>query len=318
MASALVVGDIHVGPEQRVMQVVEAPIAGHTVKVPVIAINGKRDGPRVAITGGVHGAEYVGIEAARRLGTEIDPADVAGSLIVVPIANTVAFHKRSIYTSGLDDNNLNRLFPGNPHGTASEVLASWLFQTIIRPSQYYIDLHGGDMVEALIPFVIYLESEDKQVETRSLAMARATGIPRVIRGVTHGSTYAAATAAGIPAILSEIGGQGVWSDTLVEQHKEGALRVLRHLNVLPGPSLPPTDNQRVYDTFAWMGAEVAGLFHPTVKVGDIVQVGQPMGCITDYFGTEQQRIEASTYGEIVFLVTSLAMNVGDPLLAIGH
>jgi len=97
MASALVVGDIHVGPEQRVMQVVEAPVDGHTVKVPVIAINGKREGPRVAITGGVHGVEYVGIEAARRLGTEIDPADVAGSLIVVPIANTVAFHKGFFY-----------------------------------------------------------------------------------------------------------------------------------------------------------------------------------------------------------------------------
>lgn len=159
----------------------------------------------------------------------------------------------------------------------------------------------------------------------SLAMARVTGIPRVIRGVTHGSTYAAATAAGIPAILSEIGGQGVWSDALVEQHKEGALRVLRHLNVLPGPSLPPTDNQRVYDTFAWRRAEVAGLFHPvaglfhpTVEVGDIVQVGQPIGCITDYFGTERQRLGASAYGEIVFLVTSLAMNAGDPLLAIGH
>lgn len=79
MASALVVGDIHVGPEQRVMQVVEAPVDGHTVKVPVIAINGKREGPRVAITEGVHGAEYVGIKAARRLGTEIDPADVAAA-----------------------------------------------------------------------------------------------------------------------------------------------------------------------------------------------------------------------------------------------
>jgi uncharacterized protein len=312
----LIVGDIRVEHGQRATQVLEASVGDERVAVPVIAINGEQDGPRVSVTAGVHGAEYVGIEAARRLGMELDPAQVRGSVVVAPIVNTTSFHRRAIYTSGLDSNNLNRMFPGNADGAPSEQLARWIFETIIRPSAYYLDLHGGDMIEALVPFAIYLASEDKQVEQTSLEMAKATGIARIIRGLTPGSTYAAASAAGIPSVLAEIGGQGVWTDELVEQHKEGALNVLRHLGVLPGDT-PAHDNQRLYDTFAWMRSATDGLFHPTVQIGDTVSEGQPIGRITDYFGNELQRLTAVAGGEIVFLVTSLAINNDDPLLAIG-
>jgi len=138
MVAVISVAGIAVEPGQRVMREVTAQVAGRTVTVPIIAINGAADGPRVTITGGVHGAEYVGIEAARRLGVGIDPRDVSGSIVVVPIANTTAFHARAIYTSGLDDRNVNRQFPGDAHGAPSEALADWLFAQVIRPSRYYI------------------------------------------------------------------------------------------------------------------------------------------------------------------------------------
>jgi len=256
MAAVMSVAGIDVEPGQRVMREVTAHVAGRAVTVPIIAINGAADGPRVTITGGVHGAEYVGIEAARRLGVGIDPREVSGSIVVVPIANTSAFHARAIYTSGLDDRNLNRQFPGDAHGAPSEALA-----------------------------------------------------------VTSGSTYAAATAAAIPSILAEIGGQGVWSEDEVAAHQEGALRVLRYLHVLPGDQQIDQDRP-IHDTFAWMRAEVDGLFHPTVRVGETVAQGQSIGRITDYFGAERQRLAAVVGGEVGFLVTSLAINAGDPLLAI--
>jgi len=315
MAAVMSVAGIDVEPGQRVMREAAATVAGRTVTVPVIAINGEQDGPRVTVTGGIHGAEYVGIEAVRRLGVGIDPRDVSGSIVVVPIANTTAFHARAIYTSGLDDRNLNRQFPGDARGAPSEALADWLFTHIIRPSHYYIDLHGGDMIEALAPFVIYLGTTDEQVERTSREMALASGIPRVIRAVTSGSTYGTATAAGIPSILSEIGGQGLWSEDEVAAHQEGALRVLRYLRVLPGGQ--PIDRDRpIHDTFAWMRAEASGLFHPTVRVGDTVAQGQVIGRVTDYFGAERQQVAAIVGGEVGFLVTSLAINTGDPLLAI--
>jgi predicted deacylase len=315
MEELLQVGSLRVEPGERGMEVLQAPVGARTVAVPVIAVHGAREGPRVTITAGIHGAEYVGIEAARRLGLGLDPSEVAGSVVVVPVANTTAFYARAIYTSGLDANNLNRSFPGSPHGAPSEVLADWLFRTVITPSQYYIDLHGGDMVEALVPFVLYHPTEDRQVEAAARKMARATGIPRIIAATTPGSTYAAATEAGIPAILAEIGGQGVWSEELVAQHEESARRVLHRLGVLADEP-PRRENARIYRSFVWLRAEAEGLFHPRVRVGQGVEAGRYLGEITDYFGRERQRLEAPQGGEVVFLVTSLAMNRGDPILAL--
>jgi predicted deacylase len=290
-------------------------INGKSVAVPIIAIEGAGDGPRVAITGGIHGAEYVAIEAARRVGMSIDPADVHGSLVVVPISNTTAYHARAIYTSALDGENLNRVFPGDPSGTGSQVLADWLFRTVIAPSQFYIDMHGGDMIEALVPFVLAPRYADPALDEAALAMAKASGIERVIHSDVSGSTCGAAAAAGIPAILAEVGGQGVWNEAEVGAHMESTMRVLRHLGVLPG-DVRPVESQRIYDTFAWMRADVGGLFHPLVGVGDRVEQGQPVGTIVDYFGATLQELNAVESGEVGFLVTSLAMNVGDPVLAI--
>jgi predicted deacylase len=313
--TTLTVAGIEVERESRKTAIAHVSIDGRDVPVPVIAINGAHDGPRVAVTGGIHGAEYVAIEAARRLGMDIDPLEVHGSLVVVPISNTTAFHARAIYTSALDTNNLNRVFPGDPNGDPSQVLADWLFRQIIAPSQFYIDMHGGDMIEALVPFVLAPRYGDAALDEQALAMARATGIPRIIHGDVSGSTCGAAAAAGIPAVLAEIGGQGVWSDDEVQAHQESTQRVLRHLGVLQGQASQTGEGQ-VYDVFAWMRASVSGLFHPAVTVGEQVQEGQRVGAIVDYFGNPLQELHAVTSGEIGFLVTSLAMNEGDPILAI--
>lgn len=315
MGEAVEILGMNVAAGERATRVVEAPVAGSRVPVPVIVINGAQAGPRVTVTGGIHGAEYVGIEATRRLGMEIDPAEVSGTLVIVPVTNTTAFHRRTIYTSGLDGHNLNRQFPGNSEGDPTDQLAHWIFQNLIEPSDFYIDMHGGDMIEALVPFVIYIESDDEGVTARARDMAVATGIPRVIRSTTQGSTYGAAAAAGIPAILAEIGGQGVWSEQEVEEHREGARRVLRHLGVLPGGE-PEARPHAFYETFAWVRAQHDGFFHPAVAVGDRVDEGQYVGRVVDYFGNELERFEAPATGEVGFLVTSLAMNVGDPILAV--
>lgn len=306
---------MQVEPGTRRTRVARVTIGDRELPVPVIAVNGSQDGPRVAMTGGIHGAEYVAIEAARRLGMSIDPAEVHGSLVVAPISNTASFEARAIYTSALDTHNLNRVFPGNPQGDPSEVLADWLFRQIIEPSQFYIDMHGGDMIEVLVPFVLAPRYSDPALDETALAMARACGIPWIIHGDVTGSTCGAAAAAGIPSILTEIGGQGVWTEEEVTAHKESSLRVLRHLGVLRG-EISEVEEGRVYNEFAWMRASASGLFHPYVHVGETVQEGQRVGVIVDYFGNPLEELRAVTSGEIGFLVTSLAMNEGDPILSI--
>ena len=67
-----------------------------------------------------------------------------------------------------------------------------------------------------------------------------------------------------------------------------------------------------------MRAEVEGLYYPTVQVGDHVSSGQAVGQITDVFGELLQPVAAPSDGRVLFVVTSLAINPGDPLLAIAN
>lgn len=54
-----------------------------------IRIQGKRPGPAVLITAGIHGAEYVGIEAARRIARELNEQNVLGSVTTSPYPTRV-------------------------------------------------------------------------------------------------------------------------------------------------------------------------------------------------------------------------------------
>jgi predicted deacylase len=315
MAERVTVAGVTAGPGERVTGIVSVPVGEATAEVPVVVINGSTRGPRLALLGGIHGAEYPGIEAARRVAMSLDPAELAGTVVAVPLCSPIAFHKRTIYTSGLSDQNINRCFPGDPGGTGTERLANWLFETIIRPSDYLMDLHGGDMIESCLPFVIYSHAPDPTVQDTERHMAFATGLPCIVYAAVVGSTFSCAAEIGIPAICQEIGGQGVWNEGVVDMHVRGVHGVLRCLGLLEGETVR-SGEQHHYDTFPWVRSSSKGLFHPSIRVGDFVEKGQKVGSIIDYFGEEIEPVEAPDAGEVIFVVTSLAMNPGDPLFAV--
>ena len=67
----------------------------------------------------------------------------------------------------------------------------------------------------------------------------------------------------------------------------------------------------------WMTSEHTGCWYPAVQAGEQVTKGQPLGELRDYFGETLARVEAPADGVVLFRVTSLAIDAGDPLLAIG-
>jgi len=315
VSDTLVVGELQVRPGERATAVILVSLGEQTVGVPVIAINGRQPGPRVSITGGIHGGEYVGIETARRLGMGLDPESVAGSLVVVPVANPAALRARAVYNSALDTHNINRVFPGNPNGDPSERLAYWLFETVIRPSNFHIDLHGGDLIEALRPFVLYVRTDNHDVEETSRRMAFATGIPDIIRTEVKGAAYAEATHLGIPSIIAEVGENGMWADATVGRFEDAVRGVLQTVEVLPGRR-PIDESVHIYEDLPSVDSPVDGFFYPTVALGDRVTKGQTLGTITDYFGNELHRVESPVDGVVLIVVTTLVTNKGDQLLSL--
>jgi predicted deacylase len=312
----LQVGALKAEAGRKVYGAAEFDVDGAPYRLPMWLINGSDDGPTLVVTAGVHPAEYASIAGALHVGRTLSPGGLRGRVIVVPVMNMPAFTARSIYVCPLDGKNLNRVFPGNAAGTASEQIAAWVFEHVIRRADYYVDLHGGDLIEALVPFSVFYRSGHARVDEQSLALAKAFGIELLVCSETPGSTFSAASRAGIPAILAEAGGQGIWTDADVARHTDGIERVLRHLGMRSGG--PPTAvATTVLEQFAWLRSDHDGFWYPSVAVGETVAKGQDLGVIRDWEGSDLQPAAAPVAGRVLFIVSSLAINRGDPLLAVG-
>jgi uncharacterized protein len=282
---------------------------GFPLELPYLVLRGAGPGPTLLVTAGVHGAEYASIEAAYRL-AEIDPATLRGDVVVFPILCPPAFFARSVYVNPIDGENLNRVFPGDPGGTFAQRLAHVVTTELIDRCDAYVDLHGGDLIEALHPFTIFAADH-----APSRALAEAFGIETLVASRGGGMTYASAAARGVPAILAEASGQGLRTESEVARLVAGVQRVLVHLGMRPGTHEPAATT--TLDAFAWLRSERRGLWYPAVAAGERVRAGQHVGRVTDLLGHPLQQVVAPIDGIVLFVVSSLAILVDDPLLGLG-
>jgi len=313
----LKVGSLSAAPGEKRYGINEFSVQGQPYRLPMWLVNGSTPGPTLAVTAGVHAAEYASIAAALDLGQRLDPKTLRGRAIVVPVMNMPAFGARSIYVCPLDGKNPNRVFPGNAQGTASEQIADWMFKNVISQAGFYCDLHGGDLIEALVPFTIFFGSGNDKVDSAALEMAKVFGIHYLVRSTTPpGSTIFAAATAGIPAILTEAGGQGIWTKEDVDAHVDGLDRLLRHLGMTAGPP-PAAKPFTLLEQFLWLRSQHEGFWYPAVPVNAAVKKGQDLGSVKDWEGRVLQTASSPADGRVLFIVTSLAINNNDPLLAVG-
>lgn len=308
-------GNLEAGKGEKVKGYLELELAEE--KLPTFLLYGEEEGPTVLVLGGIHGCEYTSIDAALTLGTRMDPKEVKGRLAIIPIANPAAFYARSIYVHPEDQKNLNRMFPGKADGTVSERVAYCLNKTAIGAADYLIDLHGGDMIEALVPFTIYQVTDDSNLTEKSKQLASLFGIDYVIgsTGQVGGSTYSSAAEQGKVAIIAEAGQQGILDRGKSDLLQEGVKNALRSIGMMDGEVLAGQTKQ--LQTFEWSFADYSGLWYPAIEIGQEVNEGDFIGKITDEFGDTLKEYFAGTDGVVLFLVTSLAINKNDPLLAIG-
>lgn len=288
---------------------------------PYVAINGAHPGPAALVIAGIHGSEYVSIDAAVRLGATLDPAALHGQVLCLPLLNPAAFWERTPYVSPIDNLNPNRTFPGKPHGTFTERVAHHLTERAIRHTDALIDLHGGDIPEALVAFTIYEETGDAALDGKSRAMAEAFGMPAMLaqpRGNSpiSGTTYATAARLGIPAIIAEDGGAGVYDQAAANRMFLGVENALRALGVLPGGARTLEKPHR-YGRFVWVRSVNAGFFKTAVQVGDHVAAGATLGTINDFFGRTVETVTAYAAGRLLFLVISAAVKASGLICGIG-
>ncbi len=279
------------------------------IEIPFAIVEGAGPGPCLVVTAGVHGSEYCSIEAALRL-MALDPGALRGTLVVLPILNVGGFRARSIYVMPEDGQNLNRMFPGRADGTASQRLADWMMTRVFPEADAYLDLHGGDLDEALTPFTIFPADS-----APSRAMAEAFGLPVGVAAVRGGNSIGGAAIAGVPAVLAEVGGNGIWTEDGVTLLVDGVTRVMRHLGMVDGPAPAPARFDVV--SFQVPKAAASGFWYPTRSLCERVAPGDALGEIRDVFGAVLATVAAEAPGLVLYQLSSLWVNEGEALLGLG-
>src|SRR5580704_12406806 len=144
--------------------------------IPILVFKGSKPGPVLALTAGIYGYEYPPILALQRLQVK----KLAGTLIVVHVANMPSFLVRTVYFSPLDGKNLNRVFPGRADGTESERIAHAITTQVIDKCDYLLDLHCGDGNESLRPYVYQTVTGDPAFDARIEELVSNFGFDHIV------------------------------------------------------------------------------------------------------------------------------------------
>jgi predicted deacylase len=323
--AGFVVGTITAAPGTRASGFLEVPKGMDAgTRIPVTVIHGSKPGPVLALVAGTHGYEYSPILALQRFPAKVDPRELAGTVIVVHIANMPSFLARTIYYSPVDGKNLNRVYPGKLDGTVSERIAAILTREVIERADYVVDLHCGDGNEALRPYSYWEAVGTPEVNEKSKQMVLAFGLDHIVIETERPtdparSVYTSNTAIlrGKPAISTETGLLGRVDTDGADLAEAGAFNLLRHLHMLPG------EPQRVehpiwIDRSEVLRSPATGIFHARVQPDQSVARGTLLGVLTDFFGNTLQEIRAPLSGIVLYIVGTPPVSQGEPLGMIGH
>ena len=324
---ALTIGSVTARAGEKASGYIDIPAGvDSATRVPISILRGRQPRPTLALVAGTHGSEVAPIIALQRVRQTLDAAnDLRGTLILVHVANMPSFVHRTIYRNPWDQKNLNRVYPGKPNGTVTERIAHAITTQIIDKADYLVDMHAGDGNESLRPYTYWSDLRvDKRVDSLAKLMALAWGNDHIIVDTGRpkdpaASVYTTNTAnlRGKPAITTEVGYLGVPDEEMIERNYRSVLRLMRHLEMLPGPK-EYVEHPVWIDRNEVLTSPESGTWHALVQRGQTVQKGTPLGRVTDYFGNEIAVVRSPMTGVVLYIVGTPAITKGEPLGMVGH
>lgn len=324
-AADLTVGTTTAHAGQRATGFIEVPAGvDAAMSIPVIVINGVRPGPKLALVAGSHGTEYASIIALEKLGLEVNPAELSGALIIVPLINRASFAQKVPHINPTDGKNMNRLFPGKPDGTQTERALWAIGHEVVERCDYLIDLHGGDLDENLRRYSYLPITGKENLDATSRGMVMAFGLDHVIIQRQQGPAVPGATSIsrfaedlGKPTVIAEAGHAGTTNAEDVDALVRGSENVMRHLKMLPG-EFKPVEHPVWIGQITTLHSDQEGIFYPLVVPEAYVQQGMKVGYTTDYFGNKVADVVTPISGIVVYICSVPSMTKGGIAAYIGE
>lgn len=279
---------------------------GAPVTIPYFIMRGTRKKPVLLLNAALHGEELNGIEVIMRLTEKIDPDHLHGTIVGVPVVNTLAFRARS-RIDPIDGKDLNRVFPGKKDGTVTERVAYHFFHHLVKKATFGIDLHTGMKGHLLIPHPRVRVRKDF---SPSIEYARALGTEIIFyHEGAQGMLTIEAGKMGVPVVCFEIGEAGRLDEYFIDAGIRSITNFMKYFGMLEGkPEIP--DKQILLKDYKELVSRAGGLFYPKVSAGDVVKKNHLIGVIKSPITGEKHPIRAPQDCLIIGIRSQPVVRVG--------
>jgi predicted deacylase len=309
-------GEIVPPGTRKLVDLPVSKLSNHTpVTLPVHVLHGPRQGPAMFVSAAIHGDELNGVEIIRRVLRVLQPENISGTLLCVPVVNAYGFIGRSRYLP--DRRDLNRAFPGSPTGSLAARLASIFINEVVKRCEFGVDLHTAAVHRVNLPQI----RADFQRRPRCRELSEAFGVQIVLESPERaGSLRRAAREADVDVLVYE-GGEGLRFDEFaIKAGVDGILNVMLKSGMLelPAGGAPAaTERAPVFaDASKWVRAPDGGIFRTLKKIGQAVGEGEPIGWVANPYDDTQSQIRSPCRGIIIGSTTLPIVNMGDALFHI--
>ena len=265
---------------------------GSPLGLPVCVVNGAADGDTLYVQAASDGDELNGVGVVRSLVPRLDPADLAGTVLLVGIVNLHAYQVAE-HRNPIDDTKLNRAFPGDEHGSSSERIAAAAFDAATG-ADLVLDLHQGS-TSRMIHETRVRCGPRHHLHGECLDLAKTFDCGHVLdQKGPDGQLARAAPDEGVPTIDPELGGAVGVDQESVAIGVEGVFNVLTSYGFLNG-NVDPGGQVRATG-FEQYGAPAGGLVDFEIELGKRVEQGDCLFEVTDPFGTVKAETTADVKG----------------------
>lgn len=265
-------------------------LMGFDLAIPVHVFHGASAGPTLLLTNLIHGKEYPPLRVFYELRRQLDLGELAGTVVMVPVANPVAFFQNSRITveMDIDFGNLNRVFPGRRANalfgggasqpsdrTLTEMIASVLSEEIFPVANYCLDFHchhDGNIVLKML----HSGTDSTREESYRLSRAFGLGLIHEEPKVFSGTGKATLAKLGVPAAAVEVGGAemgGALERLFTDIQVRGVLNVMKELEMLPGAQVLP-DEQAFFQNAPKVRPTKAGYLITEYEPEDLLSGGR--------------------------------------------
>jgi predicted deacylase len=284
------------------------------VTLPVRVVRGRQSGPVIFVSAALHGDEIIGVEIIRRLLVSPRLKQLRGTLLAVPIVNTLAFLHQSRYLP--DRRDLNRSFPGSERGSLAARLANLFIKEIVGRVDFGIDLHTGAIHRPNLPQI-----RADLTNPQTLRMAQAFGAPLLLNSTpTKGTLREYTTKKGIPVLLYESSEALRFDEVCIRIGVRGVLNVLEELEMLP-PAVRGSGKRfepEIATGDSWVRAPASGILRSQVELGEEVRAGQVLGVIGEPLGALDAKVLSNDDGIVIGRVSMPLVHEGDALFHIAR